>query len=476
MKRLISIFIVLCLCVPNGVLPDQVSSTVLLTKEQASWISRAERHEKAGWVYLHIEGQPRERGFQHGYLMAKEIAESLRVRRVLWAYQTATEWTWLVTKSKTMITPKVDVENLAEIDGMVEGLKAAGVSTSRDEIVTHNAFQDLSWSWWPVVKEKVGASSPNPPKQSCSAFIVTGSMTTDGNIVLGHNSWVDYPEADANLILDIQPSLRHRILMQTVPGWIHSGTDFFITDAGLVGSETTIADFKGFDEKGVPEFARFRRATQDASSIDEWCAIMKRGNNGGTANSWLLGDIKTGEIARLELGLKYIGFESKKDGFFTGSNIAEDLKVLRFETSSDESEIKASNVARRVRWKKLMKEYAGRIDVERAKSFLADHYDVYLQRNNPDSRTLCGHWENELQARPGGWGTQYPAGAYDAKVVDSTMAKQMSFAARSGSACGTPFNAMKFLEEHPQFDWMAGILKSRPSQPWAEFRAGEKKD
>jgi len=474
MKRLLSIFIILCFCVPIGVLSDQSSSTAPLTREQASWLSRAERHERAGWIYLHIEGQPRERGFQHGYLMAKDIAESLRVWRLWWAYQTAMEWTWLVTKSKSMITPKVDAETLAEIDGIVEGLKAAGVSTSTDEVVAYNAF-DLLGYWWPEVKEKMGATSPNPLKQSCSAFIATGSMTTDRNIVLGHNTWTDYPQADCNVILDIQPAKGHRILMQTSPGLVHSGSDFFITDAGLVGTETTIGDFKGFDEKGVPEFTRFRRATQDASSIDEWCAIMKHGNNGGYANSWLLGDIKTGEIARLELGLKYVGFERKKDGFFTGSNLAEDPKILRFETSSNELEIKASSVARRVRWKQLMKESAGRIDVERAKSFLADHYDVYLQRDNPDSRTLCGHEENELEAGPGGT-TQNPSGAVDAKVVDAAMAKQMSFAARWGSACGTPFDAVKFLEQHPQFDWMAGILKSRPSQPWTEFRAGEKKD
>jgi hypothetical protein len=375
-----------------------------------------------------------------------------------------------------MITPKVDTENLVEIDGIVEGLNAAGYSISRDEMVAYNAFSDLLWYWWPAVKETVGASSPNPPKQSCSAFIATGSMTTDGNIVLGHNTWFDYTMADYNLILDIQPAKGHRILMQTLPGWIHSGTDFFITDAGIVGTETTIADFKGFDENGIPEFARFRRATQDASSIDEWSAIMKRGNNGGLANSWLLGDVKTGEIARLELGLKNVGFERKKDGFFTGSNIVQDPKILRFETSTNELEIKTSAVARRERWKQLMKENVGRINTESAKAFLGDHYDVYLQKDFPDSRTLCGHAENELQAGPGWPSTQLPAGAFDAKIVDTTMAKRMSFMARWGSACGTPFDAVKFLEQHTQFDWMAGILKSRPSQPWTEFRAGEKRD
>ena len=85
MKSPYRILIIICLYLPNVVLSDQISSTAPLTKEQESWASRAERHERAGWVYLHIEGQPRERGFQYGYLMAKEIAESLRVRRVLWA-------------------------------------------------------------------------------------------------------------------------------------------------------------------------------------------------------------------------------------------------------------------------------------------------------------------------------------------------------------------------------------------------------
>ena len=93
--------------------------------------------------------------------------------------------------------------------------------------------------------------------------------------------WINYYSPLCNIILDILPEKGHRILMQSVAGCIHSETDFFITDAGLVGSETTIGDFFPFDPKGVPEFSRMRRAIQDASSIDQWCEIMKRGNNGG---------------------------------------------------------------------------------------------------------------------------------------------------------------------------------------------------
>ena len=53
------------------------------------------------------------------------------------------------------------------------------------------------------------------------------------------------------------------------------------------------------------------------------------------------------------------------------------------------------------------------------------------------------------------------------------MARRMSFAGRFGSACGAPFAAGKFLEAHPQFEWMTGLLKERPAEPWAVFKAGE---
>jgi phospholipase B-like protein len=444
-----------------------------LSPAQQGWIARANRHERAGWIYLHVEGGPRERGFQHGYLLAQEIAEALRVRREDWRHQSGMEWKWLVAKSTAILSPKVDAEDREEIDGIVSGMHAAGIATTRDEMIAFNGYLELEGYWWPEAKKKLQAKSPDPPKQSCSSFIATGRMTAGGGVVLGHNTMFGYPQADFDVIVDLVPARGHRVLMQTAPGWIHSGTDFFLTDAGLVGSETTIGGFNGFDEKGIPEFVRMRRATQDAASIGEWCAIMKKGNNGGYANAWLLGDVKTNEIARLELGLKHVGFETTKDGYFTGSNVAEDLRILRLETDAHDTDIRVSSVARRVRWGRLMQDFAGKIDVEHAKRFEADHYDEYLGKENPSGRTLCGHAADDPQAAGGG--TPFsPAGTFDAKVVDSALAKRMAFAARWGFACGAPFDAPAFLAAHPQFGWMKGILKSRPAEPWTEFRAGEK--
>jgi hypothetical protein len=198
---------------------------------------------------------------------------------------------------------------------------------------------------------------------------------------------------------------------------------------------------------------------------------MTKGNNGGLANSWLIGDVNTNEIGRLELGLKYTNLEKKRDGFFTGSNITEDLRILRIETNMNSEDIRNNPVSRRVRWNQLMTQSAGKIDLEMAKRFEADHYDTWLQKENPGSHSLCSH--GDLDPEPGGSDSVpfNPAGTFDAKVVDSRMAKGMSFAGRWGSACGIPFDAAKFLVAHPQFSWMKGLLKDRPSQAWTVFTA-----
>jgi len=239
-----------------------------LTPAQKSLLAKGSRHEKAGWIYLHVEGTAKERGFQHGYLLAKEIMQAINATKVSWEYETAMDWPWLIKKSSAIMLPKVDPENLDEMQGIADGINAAGYSTSLDEIVCLNAWIEMRSYWWPHEFTKMTGSPMENERESCSSFIAVGSMTSDGDIVLAHNTMTSYNEAMPNVVIDLKPEKGHRILMQTSPGLIHSGTDFFITDAGLVGSETTIGGFSSFDEKGTPEFTRMRRATQDAGSID----------------------------------------------------------------------------------------------------------------------------------------------------------------------------------------------------------------
>ncbi len=472
-----SLFAVLgaCLCLFGAAPLSCPAATSSPSPEEQKLLAGGKHFERAGWIYLHVQGEPRQRGFQHGYLLAKEIGEGLRTTRAGWEHDTAMDWKYLVTNAATMFLPRIDPENLAELDGIAEGVRAAGVNVTRDDIIAYNAIIELAGYWWPGEFRKLKDTMIPAGRQSCSSFIATGRWTKDANVVLGHNTMQGYADVLPRVIADIAPARGHRILWQSVPGWIHSGTDFFITDAGIVGSETTIGDFDGFDTNGVPEFVRMRRATQDASSLDGWADLMKKGNNGGYANAWLLGNIHTKEIARLELGLKFIGYEKKRDGYFLGSNVAEDTKILRFETTTRETDIRASAIARRVRWQQLMSEHAGAIDVALAKQFEGDHFDTYRNKEFPGGRSLCGHYEldGDAAGQPGfvvpwdAWGT------VDGKVVDAAMAKKMSFAARWGSACGKPFLAGDFLAAHPQFDRLAASLKDRPREAWAVFRAGE---
>jgi len=445
-----------------------------LIPEEKEWLSRGSRLEREGWIYLHLEGKPFERGFQHGYLLAREIEKAIKVERHMVYWTSTRDFNFFAEVTKRLFDLELDPELKAELRGMAAGMEKAGVdSIGYSEILAHNAFTEIYWYWWPWAKKAIPARLPPPEPVGCSAFIATGSYTADSGIVMAHNSWVDYAMGGSfNVIMDLQPEKGHRILMQTLAGNIHSVSDFFVSSSGIIGTETTIADFTGtYDTTGTAEFARVRLAMQYAGSIDEWAKTMIDRNSGGYANSWLLGDIRTGEIARLELGTKFYRLEKKKDGYFIGANIAEDHGVLFNETGTNFSDVRSSNVARKISWQRLMKIYQGRINIDLAKEMLADHYDAYLGRDYPGPRSICGHNELAdgiicpLSSRV----PFFPSGALDGKVVDKKMAEKLSFLARWGSSCGRPFQAEQFLAEHPQYEWLRGFMDDRPARNWTQF-------
>jgi hypothetical protein len=427
-----------------------------------NWLAKAYRVDKNGWIFLHIEGKPFERGFQRGYLTADEIDEFLKTTTYVLKFQTAKEPNFFVESAAKLFRGKVSKEYVDEMKGMVAGMEKAGKKVTLDQMLFMNGFIDVWWYWWPGEKK---SEAPG-----CSAFIATGEATADSKIVMAQNTWIGYAIGTfCNIIIDIVPDKGHRILMQSWGPLIYSGTDFFITETGLIGTETTIGGFKGFDKKGTPVFERARKAMQYANSIDEWAQIMIEKNSGAYANSWLLGDINTGEIARLELGLKHHRLEKKKDGYFSGSNVADNIEILRNETSAVYDDLRNRAVARRERWKQLMKKHHGKIDVEVAKQMIADHYDMYLEKENPSSRTICGHLELDDGSVPGSRGAYLPIGAVDGKVIDSNLAKNWRFWAKWGSPCDIGFDAQKFLEKHTQYDWQEGYLEDIHSEPWTVF-------
>jgi len=431
------------------------------------------RPPQDSWTFVHLEGTPAEIGFQHGYLLAPEIADVQRMFALELTHDTHKDWAFFRDASRDVLWPHIEREYREELQGIADGQKAHGGSLDLWDIVAINA--ELEWSYYVEFYDKQhGISSPSTvtAAEHCSAFVATGSYTKDGRPVVAHNNWSSYPDgARWAYAFDIAPSHGHRLLMDGMPGLIHSGDDFGMNDAGIVITETTISGFAGYDSNGIPEFVRARKAMQYGTSIDEVAKIFKDGNNGGYANDWLIADMHRNEIASLELGLKNVTLERKTDGYFVGSNYPINPKLAAEETSFNVADMSNSANARHKRWEQLMTEHKGRIDASLAETFLADHVDSFTGKTEPSERTLCGHVD--LSSRGlGSWMPPYgAAGAVQNKVTDAAMAAKMTFAGAAGHACGMTFDAAHFLQQHPEFQWQQPLLKNLPGGPWTTIKA-----
>jgi len=423
-----------------------------------------------GWLFVHLEGSPFDVGFQHGYLLAPEIQDAEKVIVLNQTHDTRKNWDFFRNAAKTMLWPHIESEYREELQGIAAGLKAKGVKLDLWDVVALNAF--CEWEYYvKEYDEQHGKTAQiRAVPERCSAFVATGSYTKDGKVVIAHNAWTGYLEgARWTIVFDIAPASGQRILMDGFPGIIHSGDDFGINAAGIMITETTISHFSGYDPNAIPEFVRARKAMQYATSIDEFARLMEEGNNGGYANTWLVADRKTNEIASLELGLKNVTLQRKTDGYFVGSNFPINPKLVKEETNFDVNNMSESANARHVRWDQLMAEYKGKIDLAAAERFLADHFDTYENKEDADERTLCGH----VDLSPRGsapWQPPYgTAGVIQSKAADATMAEHMSFAGSAGHSCGSVFDAAQHLAAHPEFGWEKPLLRDLGAQPWTTF-------
>ena len=435
--------------------------------------------DRDGWTYVHLEGTPREIGYQHGYMLMDAIEDNLKVYALENSHEVGKDWTYFREIGRTVLWPHVSPEYKEELQGIAEGMKEAGSTRDLWDVVALNGVLEIRDYYLPTMDAKLG--KPVPPKATapgkCSAFIATGRATRDGKIVMAHSNWSSYAEGERwTVVFDIVPKQGHRILMDGTPGVITSQDDFGVNAAGLMITETTLPMAKGFDVNGTPEFVRSRKAMQYASSIDEYAAILRDGNNGGYANSWLVGDRKTGEIAYLELGLTHTPLTRKKDGYFVSSNFAQDPDLIRDDTRGfDPKNLSSSMNARRLRADQTMQEHMGQLDVDLAEAFLSDHEDSFEHKVDAGKRSLCGHEETSSEGEPV-WGQPpfSPSGAVTGKVMTADMAARMSFTARAGHPCGEDFHADPFLRAHPEFAWQQPILRDMEAGPWTTFRSGEK--
>ena len=430
-------------------------------------LSNSCRIDVNGWTFVHSAGDPYQVGFQNGSLLGSEIVDALEAVKLIGERGYKRNWKFFCENAMNLFWSKLSEEYRQEIQGIVDGVASNNVRNIhlRDVVALNSYFDMVSYHYWLKSKESKPIS-PLARAEHCSAFIATGEKT-DGQVVLAHNTWFQYlPGARYNVILDISPKNGKRFVMQTMAGTISSGTDWYVGQSGLVVAETTITGMTTFNPDGVPYFARSRKAIQYAENADEWVRIMVKDNNGGYADDWLIGNVKTGEIAWLELGTFNHKLERTRNGVFVGCNIAMSEEV-RSETNFHYGDMSSTCTAREARLRELVEASGGRLSVETAKTLLADHRDSFTKTDSPSRNSICGHVETDGRGIPEWeYGPYYPGGCFDAKVTDTELAKGGSFWAHWGRPCNTPFEAGTFLNNHPEYEWQRPRLKDVIPYPW----------
>jgi hypothetical protein len=409
---------------------------------------------QAGWIVATLHGGPYRVGFQNGYLTAQSADYWILVD--LGAPGSASRKAGDLV-AKKVVWHKIPREYQLELKGIAAGLRAVGYG--RDtlwDVVAANDWADqdcyAQLLHGPLLKTAFETSlSGRARKGGCSAFIATGTATTDGLPVMGHNTWSPYDENFMyNVMFYVHPSSGHAFCYQSAGGQIWSGQDWYENSAGLLLCETTLADTR-YRPSGSPVFVRARETAQYAGSVSQAVKRLLTGSNGAYCNEWLIGD-RSGAIASLQMGYKVHDLHVTSSGFFGSSNYVWG-KLTRKEEGSiaDPPDPANDDYARFVRWGQFKTQYvsSGLVDAEVGKTMEADTFDTYLGKICPDERTLCGETEHGTTGAP--YSSDYDGGAYDAKVCTEAMSRDLQLWARWGHPNGDPFSATLFLQSFPKW-------------------------
>ncbi len=351
-------------------------------------ISNAEKFGKGyryniqGWIYLHIEGDPHERGYQHGYLLANEIVDMLnrwshtihfqktiskiskRVSELRYHKIAERWWDFCRNQCDKLYWDKFPEEYKQEIRGITDGVNARGIKLHgraidyKDILAMNEMYEFMSkldsmrmgihplrtllhqlQKIEPLTKsiglnEFIAGFFSDESPHHCNGFIATGDATTNGQIVFSQSTicgsstwwWNYYISLRWNILLDVQPTSGNRIIMSSSPGIIWSDEDYYQNDNGIVLLETTVPQGL-FDNKGLPLSVRARMAMQYGNSIDDVVYYLRNRNDGVMNAVWLIGDTKTGEIARFELGYTANAIYRTNNGFYWSANNPLDSRV-----------------------------------------------------------------------------------------------------------------------------------------------------
>ena len=238
------------------------------------------RPDNNGWTFVRLEGSPSEIGYQHGYLLASEIADTHKTIVLSLTHDSSKDYAFFRNAAEKVLWPHIEGQYREELKGIVEGLHAKNVPLDIWDVVTLNAFLELTpyYTGWYDKQHKL-TSSKKPVPEHCSAFVATGSYTTDGG---RHRAQMDGLHGGrAGQSCSTSSRKRPSLLMDGFPGRSTAAT-ISASIPRESSSRKPLFEFSGYDPKGIPEFVRARKAMQYSSSIDDFARIMKEATTAAT--------------------------------------------------------------------------------------------------------------------------------------------------------------------------------------------------
>ena len=128
--------------------------------------------EKNGWTFVHLEGKPADIGFQHGYLLAPEIADMLKVTVLEETHDSQKDWQFFRDAARDMMWPRIDAEYREELQGIVDGANAKGVKLDLWDVVALNGAEEWEYYVKQYNKEHgIQSAAALVAPEHCSAFV-----------------------------------------------------------------------------------------------------------------------------------------------------------------------------------------------------------------------------------------------------------------------------------------------------------------
>ena len=402
--------------------------------------------KREGWIVLQVYGAPYQRGYAHGHLLKKEIHQAKKVFQFLVKHELNTSLSAYMQVVRSRIVPRIQ-RRFPEFYEEMRGI-ANGAKVTVDFIVAWNSYISL----YDFFLQK--------NQLKCSAFIATGNATKNGDIVMAHTTHTNYADGQlSNIVLYMSPINGTAFVMQTSPGLISSTMDWFLCSTGIIGCETTIAATKYTIKLKDLYCCRIRNAMQYATSLDEYETMLTTNNGGDYANSWLLGDINTGEIMMLEIGQKTKNVKRTKNGTFHGMNAPIGPNLTEFANTMEINDIETSSGARHKRFQELLHDkYKNKIDMDNAKAIITDTYDVLTKEDgSPTGRTIYKYTDNMY-------------GSVDAKVVNTEIASNLAFWGKFGTPQSQTFSIKEHIEKYPENKEWATVVDDFPKYNWTQIQ------